>query len=156
MFQFATPCLGMPPYLKLPCLCLPLFHLISSRFYVCVFYKKLMLQWQWRWPSCPHATYFSSLRMNSFFFVAITTHYFSFIPWLYVTPYISLLVFTLPPYLLDLTPCLYFILSLFYPLIFTILHVSPLFFDLCVFSLFSLDFSYLASHQNLKWALLHL
>jgi hypothetical protein len=87
------------------------------------------------------------LKVNSYFFVAITTHYFSLIPWLYVTPYTSIPVFTLPPYL-DLIPHLYFILYLFYPLISTIFHVSPLFSDLCVFSFYSLDLSSLTSHQN--------
>jgi hypothetical protein len=72
MFRFATPCfdspcLGLPPYLRLPCLCLPLFDFISSHLYVWFFYKKLMLQWQWQWPSYSHATFFFPREWTTIF-----------------------------------------------------------------------------------------
>jgi len=50
--------------------------------------------------------------------------------------------------ILTLLPIFNFIMSLLYPLYFTILHISPLLPDLCVSSFCSLDLSFLTSHQN--------
>ncbi len=52
------------------------------------------------------------------------------------------------PPILTLLPIFNFIMSLLYPLVFTILHISPLLPNLCVYSLCSLDLPFLTSHQN--------
>jgi hypothetical protein len=144
MFRFTTPCfdlpfLGLPPYLKLPCSCPPFFHFIS---YLCLcFLQETNVSMAMTMAKLPHATFFS-LTMSNYFFVTIAIDFLSLIPWLYVIPYTSLHVFTLPPYL-DLIPCLYFT-----PHVFTILHVFPLFFYLCVSSFYYLDLSFHIGHKN--------
>lgn len=149
MFQFATPCLGMPSYLKLPCLCLPLLHFISSHFYVCVFYKKLMLQGNDDGQVAPMPRIFLPWEWVVTSLLPSLLIIFPLFLGFMLIPILHSLSSPYPPIL---TLLLVFTSFFFYftPLIFTILHVSPLFFDLCVFSLFSLDLSYLTSHQNLK------
>lgn len=90
--------------------------LISFDFYVCVFYRKVIHQWQWWWPSYPQGTYFSFENTKLFLYYRCCL-----LPLPYSLGFTLFLVFhSLSwPYSLNL----YFTLFLFYP---PNLHFIPL------------------------------